>query len=127
MRSNVRIDGRERSTCMRRSQRVSFRAASAVITVGAAMVPASIASASPAHNAAHTSRSSVVAVSTTLRIKTLGTRSNGQPLLTSSTPTGLPPSAIQSVYHLSGLSPASGAGAGQIIAIVDAYHDPNAL
>ena len=34
---------------------------------------------------------------------------------------------IQKVYNLAGLSPSSGAGAGQIIAIVDAYHDPNAL
>ncbi|HLX77506.1 MAG TPA: hypothetical protein VKR27_01360, partial [Acidimicrobiales bacterium] len=32
-----------------------------------------------------------------------------------------------SVYTLSGLAPSSGAGSGQIIAIVDAYHDPNAL
>jgi subtilase family serine protease len=31
------------------------------------------------------------------------------------------------VYSLSGLSPSSGAGAGQTMAIVDAYHDPQAL
>jgi subtilase family serine protease len=63
----------------------------------------------------------------TFRIHRLGTRSNGSPMLTSTSPTGLPPSAIQSVYNLSGLSPTSNAGAGQIIAIVDAYNDPNAL
>ena len=62
-----------------------------------------------------------------LWIKVLGTQPDGSAKLTSRTPTGLSPSAIQSVYTLSGLSPSSGAGAGQIIAIVDAYHDPSAL
>lgn len=65
--------------------------------------------------------------STTYVVKQLGHLANGKPQVTSTTPTGLPPSAIQSVYNLSGLSPSSGAGAGQIIAIVDAFHDPNAL
>ncbi|HEX9032156.1 MAG TPA: S53 family peptidase [Streptosporangiaceae bacterium] len=60
-------------------------------------------------------------------VKVIGRLPNGQPKLSSSSPTGLSPSAIASVYNLSGLSPTSGAGAGQIIAIVDAYHDPNAL
>ncbi len=62
-----------------------------------------------------------------LRVKVIGRLPNGQPKLTSSSPTGLSPSAVTSVYNLSGLSATSGAGAGQIIAIVDAYHDPNAL
>jgi subtilase family serine protease len=62
-----------------------------------------------------------------LRIHRIGTLRDGLPEVTSATPTGLPPSAIQSVYHLSGLSPNSNAGAGQIIAIVDAYNDPHAL
>ncbi len=62
-----------------------------------------------------------------LRIKILGYGPDGHPVFTSHGPTGLPPSAIQKVYNLSGLSANSGAGAGQIIAIVDAYHDPNAL
>ncbi len=52
---------------------------------------------------------------------------DGRPKLTSGSPTGLSPAAVSSVYKLSGLSPSSGAGAGQIIAIVDAFHDPNAL
>jgi subtilase family serine protease len=60
-------------------------------------------------------------------VKVIGRLRSGQPRITSSSPTGLPPSAIASVYHLSGLSPTSGDGAGQIIAIVDAYNDPNAL
>jgi subtilase family serine protease len=52
---------------------------------------------------------------------------SSKPRLTSASPTGLSPGAVQSVYSLSGLSASSGAGAGQVIAIVDAYHDPNAL
>jgi len=62
-----------------------------------------------------------------LRVKVIGHLPNGKPRLARTSPTGLPPGAIGSVYSLSGLSPSSGAGAGQIIAIVDAYHDPNAL
>src|SRR5260370_33769402 len=61
------------------------------------------------------------------RLKVVGHLPNGAPQFSASSPTGLPPSQIQAVYNLSGLSPSSGAGAGQIIAIVDAFHDPNAL
>ncbi len=61
------------------------------------------------------------------QVKVIGVLPDGSPKLSSGSPTGLPPSAIQSVYNLSGLSPNSGAGANQTIAIVDAYHDPNAL
>jgi subtilase family serine protease len=60
-------------------------------------------------------------------IHRVGTLSNGTAKVTSTAPTGLSPSAVQSVYNLSGLSPTSNAGSGQIIAIVDAYNDPNAL
>jgi subtilase family serine protease len=62
-----------------------------------------------------------------LKIKVIGRLANGKPMVSSVSPTGLSPSAISSVYNLSGLSPSSGAGAGQIIAIVDAFHDPQAL
>lgn len=61
------------------------------------------------------------------KVKLLGYQPSGQPELSSRGPTGLPPSAIAAVYNLSGLSASSGAGSGQIIAIVDAYKDPNAL
>lgn len=61
------------------------------------------------------------------RVKVIGRLPDGKPKLSSGSPTGLPPGAIQSVYNLSGLAPGSGAGSGQIIAIVDAYNDPNAL
>ncbi len=57
----------------------------------------------------------------------VGRHIGNSPDVTVTSPTGLPPSAIQSVYNLSGLSSTSNAGAGQIIAIVDAYNDPNAL
>jgi subtilase family serine protease len=62
-----------------------------------------------------------------LRVKVIGHLPDGQPQFSSKRPTGLSPSAVQGVYNLSGLSGTSGAGAGQIIAIVDAYHDPHAL
>lgn len=62
-----------------------------------------------------------------LKIKVIGRLPDGKPKLTSGSPTGLSPAAVSSVYTLSGLSASSGAGAGQIIAIVDAFHDPNAL
>lgn len=62
-----------------------------------------------------------------LTVKVTGGMRHGTPMITSASPTGLSPSAIQSVYSLSGLSPSSNAGAGQIIAIVDAFHDANAL
>lgn len=61
------------------------------------------------------------------KVKVIGHLPNGKPKLSSGSPTGLPPSAIASVYSLSGLSASSGAGSGQIIAIVDAYHDAHAL
>ncbi len=61
------------------------------------------------------------------RVKVIGRLPSGQPQLTSSTPRGLPPRQVATVYGLSGLSSQSTDGVGQIIAIVDAYHDPNAL
>jgi len=62
-----------------------------------------------------------------LKVKVIGRLRDGRPMLTSTTPTGLRPAAIARAYSLSGLSPTSGDGAGQIIAIVDAFHDPHAL
>ncbi len=63
------------------------------------------------------------------QVKTIGQSAGGTPLVTSNTPTGLAPATIGAVYNLrTGLvSPTSPIGAGQVIAIVDAYHDPNAL
>jgi len=62
-----------------------------------------------------------------LQVKTLGWLANGEPRVTNGSPTGLSPSQLAAVYGLSGLSSTSTDGSGQIIAIVDAYHDANAL
>jgi subtilase family serine protease len=70
-----------------------------------------------------------------LHIKVLGTQPDGRPQLTKTTPTGLPPCEIAKVYNLSlssttvcgGSDDPNRLGSGQTIAIVDAYHDPNAL
>ena len=55
-----------------------------------------------------------------------GSLRSGAAKYTNTVPTGLPPSAIASVYGLTGLTPSSGAGAGELIAIIDARNDPNA-
>jgi subtilase family serine protease len=94
--------------------------AGTALTVMAAMCVGGAALATPAGHPARTMRAP-------FRVKVIGRLPNGKPKLSSAAPTGLPPSAIHSVYNLSGLSATSGAGAGQIIAIVDAYHDPSAL
>ena len=61
------------------------------------------------------------------RVKQIGQLPDGSPKLAASRPSGLPPSQVQSVYKLSGLAASSKAGTGQVIAIVDAYHDPHVL
>src|SRR5262245_61580817 len=94
--------------------------AGTVLTVLAAMSTGSAAMAAPSH---HLSGIATVP----LRVKVVGTLPNGKPQISNRTPTGLSPAAIRHVYKLSGLAPTSGAGAGQIIAIVDAFHDPHAL
>ena len=89
----------------------------AALIAGLLSIPVQAAGSSPRQHFAHLP----------LRVKVLGYLPNGKPKLSKSSPTGLPPSAIASVYKLSGLSGTSGAGAGQIIALIDAYNDPNAL
>ncbi|HEV2370952.1 MAG TPA: S53 family peptidase [Streptosporangiaceae bacterium] len=59
-----------------------------------------------------------------LWIKVMGWRGNTPLIAKSTTPTGLGPSQIKKVYHLS-TTPKSGAG--QVIAIVDAFRDPHGL
>ena len=100
-------------------RRMTILAAGTAFTVAAALSCAGAALAAPASSAGTSNPP--------FRVKVIGRLPNGKPKLSSASPTGLPPSAIQSVYSLSGLTPSSGAGAGQIIAIVDAYHDPKAL
>lgn len=105
---------------------VTFAVAMAATAGGtAALAAPSTPAARAAHQAA--AASSHAKNHPTFMIRRIGTRANGSPQVTSASPTGLPPSAIQHVYNLSGLSPTSNAGSGQIIAIVDAFADPNAL
>ena len=62
-----------------------------------------------------------------LGVKAVGRLPGGGAKLASASPIGLSPAAIAGVYNLPGMSPQSGAGAGQVIAIVDSFNDPNAL
>lgn len=101
-------------------RRMGMLTAGTALTVMAALSAGGAALAAPSGQPVRT-------MNPPFRVKVIGQLPDGKPKLTSASPTGLPPSAVQSVYSLSGLSPSSGAGAGQIIAIVDAYHDPQAL
>ena len=102
------------------TRRIGILAAGTALTAMTAMSAGGVALAASSGPAVRTSNPP-------FRVKVIGRLPNGKPRLTSTSPTGLSPGAIHSVYSLSGLSPSSGAGAGQIIAIVDAYHDPHAL
>jgi subtilase family serine protease len=102
--------------------------AGTAITVLAAMSTGGAAMAAPpiqlSRGTAHVSHT----MRPPLLIKSFGHMANGNVrFANTASPTGLSPSAVASVYHLSGLAANSGAGAGQVIAIVDAFHDPNAL
>jgi len=59
-----------------------------------------------------------------LRVQVTGRNRDGTPKLSGASPTGLSPQVVEAVY---GLRPGPTSGAGQTIAIVDAFHDPNAL
>jgi hypothetical protein len=63
------------------------------------------------------------------KVRSFGKRSDGTPLVSSASPIGLAPATIGAVYDLKTglLSPSGTAGAGQVIAVVDAFHDPDAL
>jgi subtilase family serine protease len=106
---------------MRVSRRLLGLGAAASLAAWAAMSAGSAATAAPITHAAP------AAIRPPIVVKVIGHLPDGKPKISNGTPTGLPPSAVQTVYNLSGLSPNSGAGNGQIIAIVDAFHDPNAL
>jgi subtilase family serine protease len=105
---------------------MNWRGRVGVLATGAALI-AMVAGAGGTAALAAPSGPAAGTATPPFRVKVIGRLPNGKPKLTSSSPTGLPPSAVASVYSLSGLSASSGAGAGQIIAIVDAYHDPHAL
>jgi subtilase family serine protease len=63
------------------------------------------------------------------KVRSFGKRSDGTPLVSSASPIGLAPATIGAVYRLDTglLSPSGTDGAGQVIAVVDAFHDPDAL
>ncbi len=105
---------------MKWTRRLGILGAGTTLAVTAASIATGTAVAAPARHTSGVATPPFV-------VKVIGHMAGGKPRLSASSPTGLPPSAVQSVYNLSGLSPSSGAGSGQIIAIVDAYNDPNAL
>ncbi len=112
---------------------MNWRVRSGMLTAGTAvavlagMSTGGAAMAAPSSHLSHVKAHLSHTMTPPLLIKSFGRLASGKLRFAATTPTGLSPSAVASVYHLSGLSAASGAGAGQIIAIVDAFHDPNAL
>ncbi|HEV2377353.1 MAG TPA: S53 family peptidase [Streptosporangiaceae bacterium] len=97
-----------------------------LVTAGAALfVLGGIAATGTAHAAP--TGGPAITMKPPLVTKVLGHTRDGKPVFASKAPTGLPPGVIAKVYNLSGLSPNSGAGKGQVIAIVDAYRDATAL
>jgi subtilase family serine protease len=107
--------------------RTGMLPAGTALAVLAAMSTGGAAMAAPPIHLSHAKAHLSHTMTPPLMIKSFGRLASGKLRFAATTPTGLPPSAVASVYNLSGLSAASGAGAGQIIAIVDAFHDPNAL
>ncbi len=119
-----RVGGRHRI----RALAVLLLGASGALAVAGSPAGASLAGASASGGHPSATKDGAGFATPPFRVKVIGRLPDGRAKLASSSgPTGLPPSAIQKVYNLSGLSPSSGAGSGQIIAIVDAYRDPNAL
>ncbi len=98
--------------------KLGIAAAGALMAAGLVVTPTALAAGSAG---------AVPSAHTPLQVKVLGRLADGQARVSTSSPTGLPPSAVAGVYRLSGLAAGSAAGSGQIIAIVDAYHDPYAL
>jgi subtilase family serine protease len=102
-------------------RRVGLLAAGTALAAAAALSGGSSALAMPQHHPARTA-------SLPLQVQMIGRLPDGRAAVAQAAgPTGLSPRAIASVYSLTGLSPSSGAGEGQLIAIVDAYRDPHAL
>lgn len=83
----------------------------------------------PASGSTVHTTSTLAAPTPPFKVRSFGKRSDGTPLVSSASPIGLAPATIGAVYNLDTglLSPSSTAGAGQVIAVVDAYHDPDAL
>ncbi len=106
---------------LRSRGRLAALAAAAGLAAGAAatMAPSTVgASGHTRGNAAVCARPSAGTAACTLRTVTI----DGKVAPGASSPSGYVPADLQSAYNL----PSSTAGAGQTVAIVDAYDDPNA-
>ena len=110
------------------ASRRKWRAATRCTTAAVAILAALIGFSGAATGAPKVS-SALAAPTPPFQVKSTGQGSGVTPLVTSNAPTGLAPATIGAVYNLhTGLvAPTSTAGAGQVIAIIDAYHDPDAL
>ena len=113
---------------MRHSSVLALLAASALIlTASTGVATAAPAPAPPSHRFIHPCATSTPGAMScqAIRNDTIsadgGVVANAKPSATTS-PNGYGPSALQSAYAL----PSSTAGSGQVVAIVDAYDDPNA-
>ncbi|HEV2371739.1 MAG TPA: S53 family peptidase [Streptosporangiaceae bacterium] len=105
---------------------MDWKTRAGLVTAGAALAVLGGAAASGAAFAAPAGGLAIT-MKPPLVIKVLGHTRDGKPVFASTVPTGLGPSVIAKVYHLSGMSPSSGAGKGQVIAVVDAFRDKTAL
>ena len=83
----------------------------------------------PASGSTVHTTSTMAAPTPPFKVRSFGKRSDGTPLVSSASPIGLAPATIGAVYNLDTglLSPSGTAGVGQVIAVVDAYRDPDAL
>ena len=102
---------------------VRAAAGPAVVFVVAGGLAGGVAQGAPAGHAARAAQAQVI-MKPDFRIKVLGHYRDGKAVIFASKPKGLPPHAIESVYHL---TTTNSSGAGQTIAIVDAFRDPAAL
>jgi len=110
------------------TRRTLFLAVPAVLALAsAALTPTASAAPSPAglaHRNVHVCSAPASGDAACHAIRHDTITSNGR-VITNTTPAGYGPGDLQSAYSLPSLT--AGAGVGQVVAIVDAYNDPNAL
>ena len=115
---------RARRRAWRRKQRILAYCTSTVVAAAAILIGVGLPTGGS------TGQPSALAAPTPpFQVKSVGQSSGGTPQVSTNSPTGLAPATIGAVYNLhTGLvAPTGTAGTGQVIAIIDAYHDPNAL
>ena len=110
------------------TRRTLFLAVPAVLALAsAALTPTASAAPSPAglaHRNVHVCSAPASGDAACHAIRNDTVTSNGR-VITNTAPAGYGPGDLQLAYSLPSLT--AGAGAGQVVAIVDAYNDPNAL